>query len=82
MILDRTESGVLWTRSFVFLASANLLMAIAFYFMLPILPVYLVDKIGATKSEVGIILSFYTIAALVIRLIAGWAIDKIGRAHV
>ncbi len=79
MDIDKSDSKPLWTRSFVFLATANLLMAIAFYFMLPILPVYLVDKIGATKSEVGIILSFYTIAALVVRLIAGWAIDTYGR---
>jgi len=79
MDIDKSDSKPLWTRSFVFLATANLLMAIAFYFMLPILPIYLVDKIGATKSEVGIILSFYTIAALVVRLIAGWAIDSYGR---
>ncbi len=69
----------LWTRSFVSLAVANLLMAIAFYFMLPILPVYLKDIIGATKSEIGVVLSFYTIAALAIRLFAGWALDVYGR---
>lgn len=69
----------LWTRDFVFLAIANLLMAIAFYFMLPVLPVYLVDKLGATRSEIGLVLSFYTIAALAIRLFSGWAIDTYGR---
>jgi MFS family permease len=69
----------IWSRSFIMLAMSNLLMAIAFYFMLPILPVYLVDKLGATKSEIGIILAFYTIAALIIRLFAGWALDTYGR---
>lgn len=69
----------LWTKDFIFLAIANLLMAIAFYFMLPILPVYLVDKLGATRSEIGLVLSFYTIAALIIRLFSGWAIDTYGR---
>jgi len=47
--------------------------------MLPILPVYLVDKLGATRGEIGLILAFYTIAALVIRLFAGWALDTYGR---
>jgi predicted MFS family arabinose efflux permease len=69
----------IWSKDFFLLAFANLLMAIAFYFMLPILPVYLVDKLGATRGEIGIILSFYTIAALVIRLFSGWAIDTYGR---
>jgi MFS family permease len=74
-----TVEPKLWTRDFIFLAIANLLMAISFYFMLPILPVYLVDKLGATRGEIGIILAFYTIAALIIRLFAGWALDTYGR---
>lgn len=74
-----TTKPKLWTRDFIFLALANLLMAISFYFMLPILPVYLVDKLGATKGEIGVILAFYTIAALVIRLFAGWALDAYSR---
>ncbi len=72
----------LWTRSFTLLALANLLMAVAFYFMLPILPVYLEDVIGAGKGEIGIVLAFYTIAALIIRLFAGWAIDTYGRKRI
>jgi predicted MFS family arabinose efflux permease len=69
----------LWSRDFVLLANANLLMAIAFYFMMPILPVYLTDKLAASKSEVGMVLAFYTIATLIIRLFSGWTIDTYGR---
>jgi predicted MFS family arabinose efflux permease len=54
-------------------------MAIAFYFMMPILPVYLTDKLAASKSEVGMVLAFYTIATLIIRLFSGWTIDTYGR---
>ncbi|MFP4557697.1 MAG: MFS transporter [Bacteroidales bacterium] len=72
----------LWTRSFILLALANLLMAIAFYFMLPVLPVYLEDVIGAGKGAIGVVLAFYTIAALIIRLFAGWAIDSYGRKRI
>lgn len=72
----------LWSKDFALLASANLLMAIAFYFMMPILPVYLTDKLGASKSEIGIILAFYTIATLIIRPFSGWAIDTYGRKYI
>jgi MFS family permease len=71
-----------WTKDFILLATSNLLMAISFYFMLPVLPIYLTDKLHATKSEVGAILAFYTIAALIIRLFAGWAIDSYGRSRI
>lgn len=72
----------LWTRDFILLATANLLMAIAFYFMLPILPVYLSDKLNASKSEIGVILAFYTIATLFIRPFSGWALDSFGRKKI
>lgn len=69
----------LWTKDFSLITLANLLMAIAFYFMVPILPVFLSDNFSATESEIGLVLSFYTIAALLIRPFAGYALDVIGR---
>ena len=54
-------------------------MAVAFYFMVPILPLFLSDNFSATEGEVGLVLSFYTIAALLIRPFAGYAVDTIGR---
>ena len=69
----------LWTRNFILISVANLLMAISFYFLLPTLPVFLSQKLGATSSQVGLVLSFYTIAALIIRPFVGYAIDAFGR---
>lgn len=69
----------LWTKDFTLITAANLLMAVAFYFMVPILPLFLSDKFAATESQVGLVLSFYTIAALLIRPFAGYALDTLGR---
>lgn len=69
----------LWTRSFLLIGIANLLMAIAFYFLLPTLPIYLKEKLNATSGQVGLVLAFYTIAALLIRPFVGYAIDAFGR---
>ena len=69
----------LWTRSFILIGIANLLMAIAFYFLLPTLPIYLKEKLGATSGQVGLVLAFYTVAALLIRPFVGYAIDTFGR---
>ncbi len=72
----------LWTRNFTLIGIANLLMAIAFYFLLPTLPLYLKDKLGATPSQVGMVLAFYTIAALVIRPFVGYTVDAFGRKFI
>lgn len=69
----------LWTKDFSLITLANLLMAIAFYFMVPILPIFLKDVFLATEGEIGIVLSFYTIAALLVRPFAGYALDAGGR---
>lgn len=61
------------------ITTANLLMAVAFYFMVPILPLFLSDNFSATEGQVGLVLSFYTIAALLIRPFAGYAVDTLGR---
>ncbi|MFH0895601.1 MAG: MFS transporter [Bacteroidota bacterium] len=69
----------IWTRSFVLLFFSNLLMALAFYFLIAVLPMYIQQVLKAEKSEIGIALSMYTIAALLIRPFFGMALDRKGR---
>ena len=54
-------------------------MTIGFYFLMPTLPVYIVDVLGAHSHDVGYVLAAYTISALVIRPFTGIAIDLYGR---
>lgn len=65
----------LWTRSFVSACIGNFLLFFAFYLLLPVLPLYLIEEFGTSKSMVGIILSCYTIAALLVRPLAGFILD-------
>lgn len=69
----------LWSRDFILLCVSNFLMFVAFYFLIPTLPVYLIDEFGANKSQVGIILASYTLAAILIRPFIGRAVDSMGR---
>lgn len=71
--------GKLWDKNFILLALGNLFMVIGFYFLMPTLPVYVVDVLGAHKHDVGYILAAYTISALIIRPFTGMAIDIWGR---
>ncbi|MDA8213600.1 MAG: MFS transporter [Clostridia bacterium] len=77
-----TDNQQLWTRDFNLLALSNLLMAISFYFLLPTLPVYVVKSLGADKSQIGYIIGVYTLAAVSIRPLAGYALDSLGRRPV
>ena len=66
----------LWTPSFISMALANLFMAIAFYFLLPNLPIFATQELGASKGEVGIILACFTLSAMIIRPFGGILIDR------
>jgi len=72
----------LFTKSFIFACIGNFLLFTGFYLLLPILPLYLIDTFHSSKSEVGLILSCYTVAALAVRPFSGFLADKFDRKPV
>jgi len=75
----RIPGEKLWTQSFISACFSNFLLFFAFYLLLPILPLYLIEEFHTSKSFVGIILSCYTLAALMIRPFAGFILDVFKR---
>lgn len=69
----------LWTPNFILLTLSGFLLSFAFYLLIPTLPVFLVEELGADKSRVGWIIAIYTLAALLIRPFSGYAVDRYGR---
>lgn len=69
----------LWTGSFISASIGNFLLFFAFYLLVPVFPLYLIEKYDASKSLIGVILSSYTLAALLIRPFAGFVLDMVYR---
>ena len=57
----------LWTKSYLFGCAANLMMGLAFYEIIPVLPLYLRDTLHVPGAFLGFIMSVYVIAAIVAR---------------
>ncbi|KOF02117.1 MFS transporter [Roseivirga seohaensis] len=76
------QTDKILTRDFVLHFISYFLMATAFYFLLPTLPVYAVDALGANKNQVGYIIGVYALSALIIRPFCGYALDAYGRRSV
>lgn len=74
-----SSNNKLWTKSFIAACIGNFLLFFAFYLLVPIFPLYLIDEHAATKSLIGILLSSYTVAALLIRPFAGFILDMVYR---
>lgn len=72
-------SNRLWTKDFTLLTVTNLLMAVAFYFMTPVMPLFVSDRFGAGTEEVGMVMFAFTITAILMRPFAGYLLDVLNR---
>ena len=62
--------------------TANFSLFFAFYVLTPLLPLYLSETFGATKDVIGLVLSGYTITALLFRPFSGFLVDSYPRKTV
>lgn len=72
----------LWNSNYIKVMIANFSLFFAFYILTPLLPLYLSETFGATKDLIGLVLSGYTITALLFRPFSGYIVDTFNRKHV
>jgi predicted MFS family arabinose efflux permease len=72
----------LWNRNYCKVMAANFTLFFAFYVLTPLLPLYLSEHFGATKDVIGLVLSGYTITALLVRPFSGYVVDTFPRKTV
>ena len=72
----------LWNRNYCKVMVANFTLFFAFYVLTPLLPLYLSEHFGATKDVIGLVLSGYTITALLFRPFSGYVVDAFSRKKV
>ncbi|WP_033148546.1 MFS transporter [Prevotella sp. P6B1] len=72
----------LWNRNYCKVMAANFTLFFAFYVLTPLLPLYLSEHFGATKDVIGLVLSGYTITALLFRPFSGYVVDSFPRKTV
>ena len=72
----------LWNRNYCKVMATNFTLFFAFYVLTPLLPLYLSEHFGATKDVIGLVLSGYTITALLFRPFSGYVVDSFPRKMV
>ena len=72
----------LWNREYLKVMCCNFLLFFAFYLLTPLLPIYLDDQFHADKDIIGLVLSGYVVATLLIRPLSGFIVDTFNRRKV
>lgn len=75
----QTADERLWNSEYIKVMVNNFGMYFAFYLLTPLLPLYLYDTFGSTKDMIGLVLSGYTITALLFRPFSGFLVDAFSR---
>lgn len=76
------EKPKLFAGNYLKIWVANFMLYFSFYFVTPILPLYLRDVFDADKATIGLVLSGYSVAALAIRIFSGYIVDRFSRKKV
>ncbi|MDL2306998.1 MFS transporter [Desulfovibrio sp. OttesenSCG-928-C06] len=76
------DEDKLFNRNYILVCLCNFLFACSFNLILPVLPLYLTDGLGASKSVMGIVMACYALAALIMRPFSGWLVDGLQRKFV
>ncbi len=79
---DTTIRERLWTGEYCKVMAANFMLFFAFYLLTPLLPIYLDSQFNADKDLIGLVLSGYVVAALVVRPFSGFVVDTFNRKKV
>lgn len=72
----------LWNLNYWKVMIGNFMLFFSFYLLTPLLPIYLDEQFEADKDLIGIVLSGYVIAALVVRPFSGFIVDTFNRKKV
>jgi MFS family permease len=65
--------------SYSLILIANFLLYFGFYILMPVFPFYLTEMFQIDKTAIGLVLSSYSIAMLVIRPFSGYLLDTLAR---
>lgn len=72
----------LWNSNYCKAMVGNFMLFFSFYLLTPLLPIYLDAQFAADKDLIGLVLSGYVIAALIVRPFSGFIVDSFNRKKV
>jgi MFS family permease len=69
----------LWSRDFINVSVTTFLMACSFFLLMPTIPIYLAEELKVPHAQIGIVLSSYAFALLIIIVFSGFLVDIYSR---
>lgn len=69
----------IWTKDFIMVVLVNLFVFVFFYTFLAVLPIYMIQELGGTESQGGLLISLFLLSAIITRPFSGPIIERFGK---
>lgn len=79
--LEDDQNDKIFSKDFAFIWLANFFVFLGFQMTLPTIPIF-VNKLGGSDQLIGIVVGIFTFSALLLRPVAGHALESRGRGTV
>ncbi|MGM9925626.1 MAG: MFS transporter [Bacillus sp. (in: firmicutes)] len=76
------KKDTLWTKDFIFVSVNSFFIFMIFYSLMTALPFYVLDDLRQPQESVGLVVSIFLLASVLIRPFAGRWLDSIGRRKI
>jgi len=80
--VDNNPKIALWNSNYTKAWISNFMIFFSFMLLTPLLPLYMSEEFGADKDLIGMVLSGYTLTALLVRPFSGYFVDSFPRKMV
>lgn len=76
--MNNTKTQPIWTKSFIGISMTQLMIFMVFYALLTTLPLYVINELGGSGADGGLVVTVMLVAAILVRLISAKILDKTG----
>lgn len=73
------SSEKIWTKSFISLSITQFILFTVFYSLLTTLPIYVIEDLGGSESNAGLVVTFMLASAILIRPLTAKILDIFGK---
>lgn len=77
--MNHQEKQLIWTQGFISIFLSNFFIFVAFYGLLTSLPIYVVDELGRSSVDAGLIVTIFMLSAIIVRPFSGKLIQDFGK---
>ncbi|MDQ0216777.1 MFS family permease [Oikeobacillus pervagus] len=72
----------LWTKDFLSISFTSFFIFLTFYILLITLPMYILEDLQGSQTEIGLVVSIFLISAILIRPFTGKWVDTVGQKKI